>query len=146
MKTLISVLVVLAFIQTSIVSIDLILLVLVSRAYVVPGRANYYLAFGLGIFAGQLNLTTLGILSMFYLIAVAATEALSKFRLAGNPLAIVPVIFALVLLKQPILNQPIELTEAIFSSIFALPVLYALRLWEERFIVHKDIKLKFKRT
>lgn len=136
MKTLITILIIAAFLQTTILPIDLVLLVLICRAYIVRERANLYLAFVFGLLISHLNLTTLGLQSLVYLGIVAATQILSKTRLTGNSLLIVPI--SLVFLFLNGLGWP----QIIFAAFLSLPVLYLIRLWEERFIVRKEIKLK----
>src|SRR3972149_6802836 len=91
MKTLIIILTVAAFLQTTILPIDLILLILICRAYVKSEKANLYLGFFFGLLVSHLNLTSLGVQSLAYLAFIVATESLVKLRLAGNPLLIVPV-------------------------------------------------------
>lgn len=146
MKTLIIILILAAFLQTTILPIDLVLIILICRSYIKSDKTNLYLAFAFGILASLLSLNTLGFQSLVYLVIVAATHLLSKWRLAGNPLLIIPVTFIFLSLNQAInlfLNsQSFDFTQIIFASFLSLPALYLLRLWEERFIVQKEIKLK----
>lgn len=146
MKTLIIILIIAAFFQTTIVPIDLVLLILICRAYIKSERANLYLSFAFGLLVSHLNLTSLGLQSLIYLTATAATESLSKIRLAGNPLLIVPISLVFLSLNQ-IINSVVgsnvlEFPMVIIASFLSLPALYLIRFWEERFIVRKEIKLK----
>lgn len=148
MKTLIVILILAAFLQTTILPIDLILLILVCRAYIKPQDvSNFYLAFGFGLLTSYLNLTTLGFDSIIYLIITAATGILSKSRLSGNPLLLVPISLMFLSLNQLINSyfnngQTFNFSKIILISFLSLPIFYLLRLWEERFIIHKEIKLK----
>jgi len=146
MKTLIIILIIASFIQTTILPIDLVLLILICRSYIKSDCANLYLAFFFGIFISHLNLASIGFQSLIYLSSVETTEILSKLRLAGNPLLIVPLAFFLITLSQfanSILgHSSFEFSKAIFACFLSLPVLLLVRLWEERFIVRKEIKLK----
>lgn len=139
MKTLIIILIITSFLQTTIIPIDLVLLILICRAYIKSDKANFYLAFAFGLLVGHLNLESPGLQSLIYLTFVAATQVLSKLRLAANPLLIVPISFIFLSLNQP---GTWELSKILFNSFLSLPVFYLIRLWEERFIVQKDIKLK----
>ena len=146
MKTLIIILIIAIFLQTTILPIDLVLLILICRAYVKSEKANLYLGFVFGLLVSHLNLTPLGLQSIAYMVAVAATESLSKLRLAGNPLLIIPISFIFLFINQ-IINSSLnynllDLSKLIFASISSLPMLYLIRFWEERFIVRKEIKLK----
>ncbi len=146
MKTLIVILIITAFLQTTIVPIDLVLLILICRAYMKSGKENLYLAFAFGILTAHLNLTHLGLTSLIYLTAVWVTQILSKRPLAGNPLLIVPISLILLLFNQIansyISHQTLEVPKVIIPTLLSLPLLYVIKLWEERFIVQKEIKLR----
>lgn len=146
MKTLIIILIIAAFLQTTIVPIDLVFLILICRAYIKSEKTNLYLAFALGVLTAHLNLTNLGFQSLIYLTSVMGTEALAKSRLAGNPFLIVPVAFVFltgeIMVNSVVNHQTWEFSKIIFASFLSLPTLFLLRLWEERFIVRKEIKLR----
>lgn len=146
MKTLVILLILAAFLQTTILPIDLVLLILICRTYIKAEKSNLYLGFGFGLLISHLNLSGFGLQSLLYLIFIQGTESLSKIRLAGNPLLIIPISFVFLFLNQVINflinNSTIEFVSIIVASLLALPILYAVRIWEERFIVRKEIKLK----
>lgn len=147
MKTLILVLTICSFLQSTILPIDLVLIILICKSYLKSDKSNLYLAFGFGLLDDYLNLTTLGFHSLIYLMLVAATAALAKFRLAGNLILIVPLSLLFLSINQVTLSifihQSVQLFPKVFVEAFvSLPILYLIRLWEERFIVRKGIKLK----
>lgn len=146
MKTLIIILIIASFLQTTIIPIDLVLLILICRSYIKSDRANLYLAFAFGLLVGHLNLVSPGLQSLVYLTLVVATGVLSRLRLAGNPLLILPIAFVLLSLNQLVssflMHETLEFSKIILSTLLSLPLLYLVRLWEERFIVEKEIKLK----
>lgn len=147
MKTLIIILIAAAFLQTTILPIEFVLLILICRAYIKSGKENLYLAFAFGLLVSHLNTASLGLQSMVYLAIVLMTESLSKLRLAGNPLLIVPISLVFLFLNQiffsMINHQSLEVSNIIFASLLSLPILYLIRFWEERFIVQREIKLRF---
>lgn len=147
MKTLILALIIVSFLQSTIIPVDLVLIILICRSYIRSDRANLFLAFGFGLFNGHLNLTPLGLQSFIYLILVGFTEGLSRSRLAGNSLMIVPLILIFLTVNRLVLSIFMQTSFQLFPFIFwqaliALPVFYLVRSWEERFIVRKEIKLK----
>ncbi|MBI2338041.1 hypothetical protein HYU95_02555 [Candidatus Daviesbacteria bacterium] len=148
MKTLIIILIIAAFLQTTILPIDLVLIVLICRAYARTDKANLYLSFAFGLLTSHLNLSNLGLQSLIYLVSVQATQVLSRLSLAGNPLLIIPVSLIFLYLNQiagsAIGHQSLELSKVIFASFLSLPILYLVKFWEERFIVRKEIKLKMR--
>lgn len=146
MKTLIIILILAAFLQTTILPIDLVLLILICRAYVIGEKGNLYLAFAFGLFTSHLNLTNLGLHSLIYLIAVQIVQLLSKSNLAGNPLLILPISFSLMTLNKAaesvVSHSAFDFSGVIVATILSLPIFYIIRLWEERFVVRSEIKLK----
>lgn len=146
MKTLIVILIFIAFLQTTILPIDLVLLVLICRAYIKLDKSNFYLAFFFGLLTSHLNLTNLGFQSLIYIFIIQATENLSKSRLAGHPFWILPISLIFLSLNQMINSffgyQTFSLQKLLFTSLLSLPILFLVRLWEERFIVRKEIKLR----
>lgn len=145
MKTLIIVLIIAAFLQTTVLPIDLILLILVCRTYLRSEKVNLYLAFVFGLLVSHLNLTSWGFDSLIYLGVVLGTQMLSKLRLAANPLLVVPISFIFLFLSK-LANlssgSTIDLPKLILAALLSLPAFYLIRIWEERFIVQKEIKLK----
>lgn len=146
MRTLIIILIIASFLQTTILPIDLVLLILICQAYARADKANFYLAFAFGLLTSHLNLSHLGVQSLIYLVSVLVTESLSKLRLAGNPLLIVPISLVLLSVDQLINSMlgytAFDLPKLIFASVLSLPALFIIRFWEERFVVRKEIKLK----
>lgn len=147
MKTLIIILIIAAFLQTTILPLDLVLMILICRSYIKTEKENLYLAFFTGLLISHLNLTLIGLQSILYLVLIQITQILSKSRLAGNSLVIIPLSFILFSLNQItnsiVLHQTIQIFPGVLiESILSLPTLFLIRLWEERFIVNKAIKLK----
>lgn len=147
MKTLIAVLIIVSFIQSAILPLDLVLIILICRSYIRPDKNNLWLAFGFGLFNAHLSLITLGLPSLVYLFIIAVTEGLSKSRLAGNSFLIVPLSLLLMSINQVVPSIFTHQSPQLFPKIaleafFSLPILFLVRLWEERFIVKAGIKLK----
>ncbi len=147
MKTLIIILILISFLQSTIMPLELVLLVLICRSYIKEDRTNLYLAFAFGLLTSHLTLTPLGLNSLIFVILVQITQVLSKTRLAGNLLLIIPLIFILLSAKELIslflIRQTFSLSPTILlESLLAFPILFVVRLWEERFVVRKEIKLK----
>ncbi len=148
MKTLIVILIIISFVQSTILPIDLVLIILLCRAYIRTDNANLYLTFGFGLLSAHLNLQNLGFISLVYLTLVELTQIISKSRLAGNALLIVPISFVGLTFNASLISlfnhESILLFPKIFlASLISLPLFYLVRIWEERFIVKGDIKLKF---
>ena len=148
MKTIILLLILAAFLQSSIVPLNLVLIILICRAYIRPEKENLILAFALGLLTAHLSLSNLGIQSLVFLILIYLAQIFSKTRFSSHSLLIMPLSFILLSLYSLIDSITIGRSVRIFpgslpESIVALVVFYLIRLWEERFIVQKEIKLKF---
>lgn len=147
MKILIVILIIISFVQSTILPLDLVLLILICRSYIRPEKSNLFLAFAFGLLSAHLNLTILGLSSLIYVMTISITEGLSKSRLADNSFLIVPLCLFLMIINQLILSlvgqqaiQPVP--RVLVESLLSLPILYLVRFWEERFIV-RDTRLKF---
>lgn len=147
MRTLVIILILAAFLQTTIIPVNLVLLTLLLRAYIKTDKVNLYLAFSFGILISFLNHTSLGPSSLIYIILVQLVHLYSKTPLAKNTLLLIPLMFICFLVNDLtislILLQPIRIDPIILlESLLALPIFIMLRIWEERFIVRPQIKLK----
>lgn len=147
MRTLITILIISSFLQSTILPIDITLIILISRAFIRGGKANLYLAFGFGLLDSVLSLSILGAKSIIYVVLVQLAQMLSKSRLSGNGVFIIPISFVLLstnqLVTSALNNYSIQLFPKIFlESMISLPIFYMVRFWEERFIVKKELKLR----
>lgn len=141
MKTLIVILIIASLLQTTILPINLVLIILICRAYLKAEATNLYLAFIFGLLMSHLEITPLGLQAIVYLLIVQITQTFAKSRLAGNWLLIVPISLVFLSLNQLAISMQLSL-KVVLESLISLPVFYLIRLWEERFIVQKGIKLK----
>lgn len=146
MKTLIIILILAAFLQTTILPVDLVLLILICRAYVKAEKENLYLAFAFGLLTSHLSLTNLGLHSLTYIIIIQIVQSFSKSNLAGNWLLVAPISFIFLSLTQIISSfvtqTTLQFQGVIFASLLSLPIFFLVKIWEERFIVRREIKLK----
>ncbi len=147
MRALIFILLLLTFFQATFLPINLALLILVSRAYIRVDKSNFYLAFAFGLLASLLKQTPLGIDSLIYLTLVQLAHLAHKLPFAKNILTVIPLsfitLFANDLLTSLINKQSLAIfPEILIGTLLALPIYIAVRVWEERFIIKSDIKLK----
>lgn len=146
MKTLTLLLIIIAFLQSTILSLNLGLLILICRSYIKTEDKNLYLAFGFGLLISQLELLNFGLVSILYLIIVQLSQMFSKSPFAKHFILILPLTFILLSLNQIIssffISQKPLFPKVIIESLLSLPIFYLIKLWEERFIVQKGIKLK----
>ncbi|MEK7616451.1 MAG: hypothetical protein AAB414_00145 [Patescibacteria group bacterium] len=145
MRTLIVVLIICAFLQSTILPLDLVLIILICRAFLKIGKANLYLAFAFGLLISHLTLIPLGLQSIGFLVLVQITQSLSRSRLSINPISLVSICFVAIALNQIIvwmIYGSIQFVPKIYGGFLSLAIFYLVRFWEERFIVRKEIKLK----
>lgn len=148
MKTLIAILIIVSFLQATIVPIDLVLIILLCRSFIKTEKANLYLAFAFGLVLSHLSNTLMGVQSIIFLVMMVAVEEMSRLRLSQNALFIVPISLAAISINAVVLSllghTSLVLIPKIFGALLALPVFYLVRFWEERFIIRKDIRLKIR--
>lgn len=136
----------LAFLQTTIIPLNLVLLILIARAYLKPQKSNLYLAFIFGLLISHLLLFPLGMQSLIYLGLIEVTQLLSKLPLSRHPFLIIPVTLILLMVEGALssffTHSSLFLPQIVMESVLSLPIYYALKIWEERFIMTKEIKLR----
>ena len=147
MKTLILILIIISFIQTTLMSLNLVLIALIARSLIRPEKNDLILSFGFGLLISHLSLAPLGFQSLMYLILVQITQSLSRSRLSANPLLIIPLVLILssvdIIATSLLARQSIGLMpQILIEGLISLPIFYSLRLWEERFLIRKEIKLR----
>ncbi|MDO8638949.1 MAG: hypothetical protein Q7R43_05210 [Candidatus Daviesbacteria bacterium] len=146
MNLLIALLIFISFLEGTILPFDLVLIILISRSFIVAEKSNYFLAFFFGLLVSLLLGYPLGLLSLIYLFAVFISHIIKTTDLAAYWIVVLPLTFFLLLFEQLILKllniSNFNLTRLIIPTILVLPTYFIVRFWEERFIVTKEIKLK----
>lgn len=146
MKTLIIILILFSFLQATILPLDLVLIVIILRAYLRDDSTDLFLGFGVGLLISLLTFSPLGFLSLIYLSLVQVARMSTKTNFSHHILTVVPLIFILLSAKELILGVFLQAStqiwpKVILESLLALPLYILLRFWEERFSV-RDIKLR----
>lgn len=149
MKTLIAILIIVSFLESTILPVDLVLIILIGRSFIKEEKENLYLGFGFGLLLSLLNGNYLGFQSITYLMVVFLTHLISRSRLAKNSFLVVPLNFMFLSLNEIVLslmtNQSMQLfPKVILETLLSIPIFALLKVWEERFIVRKEIKLRVK--
>lgn len=146
MKTFIFILILLAFLQTTIIPLDLVLMVLILRVYIVTEKENLFLGFGVGLLISYLSNSPLGFYSLIFLVLIELTQLFRKTPLAGHFLVIAPLMFIMLSLQALalliFLHQSINWLQILVEGLLALPLYLVIKIWEERFVVRGEIKLK----
>lgn len=148
MQILVLTLILLSFLEATIIPLNLVLIVLIARAFIKEEKENLYLAFIFGLLLSHLNLMPLGILSIIYLVIIKLMHLVSHTRLAKHFLLIIPLSLSMLglehILISLIFNKTIYLSWVLLvEAAITLPTFFVLRVWEERFIPKKEIKLKY---
>lgn len=148
MKLFILLLIIAIFLQTSFVPINLVLILIISRAFVIEELANYYLAFFGGILLGILSVNNIGFWPLVLLIIVKILHLSKKLPLSKNIFTVAIMAFVLLsavdFLQSFLFHQDFEIKKVFIENIIAIPVYYLMKIWEERFIVKSEVKLKIR--
>lgn len=146
---LIAVLILLSFLQSTILGVDLILVVLIARSLTVEDKENYFFAFGLGLLISYLTGQPLGLYSLVYLLLVKVVYLVKLISVGNHYLMILPIVLILSSLTQFIQNMffsaAFTFSPVIAQTLLAIPIYLAVKFWEERFIPKKEIKLRLGR-
>lgn len=142
MKTIIIILIFLAFIQASIWPLNFGLILILSRAFVRQDRDNFFLALAFGLLLSLLLHLPLGSLSLLFVSLVELIYIWSKTPFSRNPLTSLPLVGLSVLLVEILTGLTKIWPQILLEAILILPIYLAVRFWEERFIAPREIKLK----
>lgn len=147
MITLVIILILISFLQNTLISFNLVLLVLISRAFVAEDKANYYLAFAFGLLLSLLLDFPLGFLSLLYLLFTVTVAFIKKLQFSSS-WPIILLISALLLLLDEVARNfslgalSFNLYSFLPKFIIILPTYFIVKFWEERFAPKQGIKLK----
>lgn len=142
----ITALLILSFLQSGIISLNLVLAFLLSRAFVINNKNNYWLAFLFGLLVSLLLGLPLGALSLLYILMVAVVYLLKRAEFSSYWLILLPLLFIFFSADQffqgLLGHYSLNWMTVIFEVIAALPIFIFVKFWEERFVPPENIKLK----
>lgn len=147
MKTLIVVLILLSFLQATLVPFDLVLIFLILRSYISPGKENLYLGFALGLLISYLANLPLGIYSLVYLTLIQATYLYRKTPFSNSIFLSLPLIIIALSISSLVISLTIHASLQLWPKVLqeilvAIPVYFILKIWEERFVLRPETKLR----
>lgn len=146
MRILFFILLLISFLQTTILPVNLLLLILVIRSFMVRGKENLYLAFIFGMLISHLQFAPWGFYCLFYLVSVQGASLWSKFPISSHILVIFSYSIVILILNQfatsLVLKSSFNLHQVLIEALIFLPIYLLIRIWEERFTVKPDIVLK----
>jgi cell shape-determining protein MreD len=135
-----------AFLQTTSVPVNLCLIFIICKTLAVPEKENYFLAFMAGITLGFLSSVNLGFWPLIFCTTVFILNLLRKLPLVSNTFIIIPVTliftFAVSLLEKSVNGTTWDINLIIASGLLSLPVYFAIKVWDQRFLPSPNIKLK----
>jgi cell shape-determining protein MreD len=141
-------LILITFIQTSVLAIDLVLLFLIVRSFSVESKSNYLLAFFFGLLVSLLNAEILGIMSIFYLLIVKIVHIIKSMTFAQNWVTIFPLTAVILIVsffvKSLVLKTGQDFNLVILQLLLVLPIYIIVAFWEERFLGKTDLRLKLR--
>ena len=140
------IIIVAAFIQTSFLPLNLVMMLLIGRGLLVSDSANLLLAFISGIFIGILTSHNIALYALLFLAVAKIVQVyrvlpfsehfLTTFLFSGV------LIFLFDMVEQKLLGGKINFTRTLWEIGSFMPIFFAIKFWEERFVVKKEIKLK----
>lgn len=146
MRIFLLIFVFLAFLQSAFLPVNLVLVTLIARSFAVTDRTNLWLAFLGGLILSFLTQTNLGYYPLIFLIIVKLNYVLKNLPISFSPLMIFLLSVVLISISA-LFNKYLtfgnwDLYSRLFEAVIILPVFYAVRFWEDRFLPKKAIKLK----
>lgn len=146
MKIFFLVLILLAFLQSAFLPLNLVLVLLIARSLAIEDKSNLILAFGSGLVLSFLTQVNLGYWPVVLILAVRLTAMIRKIPVSFNPAVIILsgiiVISIVAIINSFFIGENIQILYRVFEAILVLPAFYLTRAWEERFVVKGTIKLR----
>lgn len=135
-----------AFLQSSFLGVNLVLLLIAARSLILKDQDNYLIAFISGIILGILLTQNLGFWALVFLLVVKLIQLIKELPFTSNIVTVLPIGFLVVLissfLEQLFFKQSINFTKIIIETLVFLPIYILIKIWEERFVVKPVFKLK----
>lgn len=148
MKIFIFLLIIAAFLQSSFIPINLVLILLITRSLANSEKENLYAGFLGGILIGLLQIQNIGFWSLLFLIIIKLLHLTKMLPFSKNILTIFLVsILAVVvvhLLESVYFQSQLEVAKIIWEIFLSLPTYFVMLFWEERFVVKSDSRLKLR--
>ncbi len=148
MKAFILGLILATLLQTTLLPINLCLMLICVRSLVTTKISTLYLSVIFGVLLGVLSNTNIGFYPLIFLIAAKIIELFKASPLYNNVIFFLPLLFIVYLLisliSQIALGLSFSIVQVISETLFSIPLYFLIKFWEERFIVRPQVKLKFK--
>ncbi|MBI2593228.1 hypothetical protein HYW44_01120 [Candidatus Daviesbacteria bacterium] len=146
MKTLFLWIILFAFLQSSVISLNLVLVVLIARSLAIDDGANLLLAFFGGLILSFLTQTNLGYWPLLLLFIVKIGILTRKLPISFNPFLIFlsggVLVFLSAAVNKLFLHQDFQFFQLVFEAVLVVPAFFLIRIWEERFVEKSQIRLK----
>ena len=135
-----------AFLQSAFLPLDLVLVLLVARSLAVEDRSNLLLGFLSGLTLSFLTQINLGYWPIVLILAVKLTGMIRKLPVSFNPAAILlsgsVIISVVAVINSFFIGEKIQIFPKVLEVALVLPTFYLTKVWEERFVIKRHIKLR----
>lgn len=148
MKSFLGFIILAALLQTAFIPLNLCLILIIARSFIVKDRSNYLLSFIGGIFLSILSGSVIGFWSIVFLMVVKLIQIIKSLPILSNfqtalPISIL-ILTVISFLEQQLFNQTINFYKILWESLTLLLLYFLVKFWEERFVVRSEIKLKIR--
>lgn len=148
MKLIILLIILCAFLQTTFIPLNLVLLFIIARSFAITDNANFILSFIAGILVGLLSSQNIGIYPIIFLSVTQIIYWFKKLPFSTNILFIIPLFIlictSLAYIEQIIFNQSFNVFKIIPETLIGTLVFIFVKFWEDRFIVKPQLRLRMK--
>lgn len=150
MNVLIGFIILSAFLQTSFLGVNLVLLIIIARSFLMENKVNYFLALFSGILLGLLSAQNIGFWPIILLVGIKIAHMIRKLPFNISVITFLPVIIICVLIAASaellFLKQTINWTKVILEIVIGIPIFIFIRFWEDKFFIRPStVKLKIRK-
>lgn len=149
MKILLLLLILFAFFQSAVSTLNFVLIILIARSLVLESKENLVLAFFGGFMLSFLTQTNLGYWPLLLILVTRLGHLLRKLPVSFNPVMVfiagsIQVLLVLMAGKF-FIGSGFEVYPHLYETLLVVPSYYLIRMWEERFVPKSELRLKLKK-
>lgn len=136
MKLSFLLLILVSFIQTVLIPLNLVLILLVTQTFFTSSKANYHVALIIGILVGVLSSTNIGFYPILFISCVFLVNLSKHLPFSSGIKIFIPVMFISLILSYGfeifVLRQTETVQKVALETLISIPVYMVMRLWGER--------------
>lgn len=149
MRLFIISLIIAAFLQSAFLPLNLVLCLIIARSFVAEYKSNLYASFLAGLLLGLLTASNIGFWGIVFLTVSKLVHVLRNLPYFNSGKLFLLFAFLIItsvsFISQFFTNDQFNWIKIVVETFICLPLYFFIRIWEERFVVREDVRLKIRK-